>query len=497
MEANLPKASKHVSDVAAELRLHLKMLEEMFTDPDLTGLRSRWPNHPCVRRYDTIKQYVEDERGLTYPFDEAIQSEMAELMIDRSTWGTQLPGKSFWSFIDDESVRTQVEARIRNPDSYHDIIAEVFFWGWLRAEGVAAKLIEREGMPDLIIGADDPNPTYAEVKHLHVNSPSTRVRSVIKKANRQIKKANPQAAGIVFLRVAREGYVASLDDRIPSDVQPVLDEVTRSLQTSMNRSVARVIIAWDEYASHGEPPARTTFFFNRKFAVVDHPSPRSNPVVDARFEGGGRAVAMRVSFGPATAPPPDEILPSIKGRRAVVTQLFRQTNELSEGVRASHAMDALLNPDGLERHDIQGGAVILATRRITIARAPYTLLVIARQDAGQVPEIQSGYRIYDRSDEDAALAKAPFAAFMELLARFGIPVRVGATKSLFVRSAIVTLEDDTPVIEVERPSDEGAGMIAAFVRTEKGNPQRAHVAWAYALDKSAYRTDAAQRRAKL
>jgi len=495
MQSNPPKPSKLVSNVSTELLLFLRMLEEMFSDPELTRLRSRWPNHPCVRRYDVIKQYVEDGRGLTFPLDEPLQIEMAEMIIDRSTWGAQPSDESFWHFIDDESVRTLIEARIRDPESYHDIIAEVFFWGWLRAEGVAATIIERESMPDLIIDADEQSPTYAEVKHLHEITPANHVRSVIKKANRQIKTADSEAAGIVFLRVSREGFTASLDDRIPSDVQPVLDEVARSLQVNMYQSVAKVVVAWDEYVSYGEPPHRTMFVFKRRFAVMDHPSPRSRPIVGARFEGGGITVITWVSYGPATASPPEEIFPSIKGKRAVVTQLFRQENELSDGVRASHAMDALLNPDGIERHDIGSGSVILATRRITIVQPPYTLLVIAWQEEGQVPEIAFGYRLYDNVEEDADLAKVPFAAFMELLVRYGRPVRVGTTESLFVRSAVVVIDGDTPLVVAARSSDEGAGMVSSFITIEQGNPQRAHVAWAFALDNSAYRSDASQRRA--
>ena len=496
-----------IPNVKEEIRLQLRILEDMFGDPGLLSLRAKSPRHPAVRRFDMLAGYLDRGEGLTYPVEEALSQELAGMIIDRSTWAIAPVGVGFWSFIGDGAARRQVEARIRRPDAFEETVAEVFFWSLLRQEGFSVDLIERDGLPDLVFDERSPDPIWGEVKHLRLGSGARRASKVIEKANSQIKRADAEGAGIVFVQVARDPYRAALDDRIPSDVQPFIQEVRRALHIGQYRSVGRVVVTWDDYLVMGAPPERTFFAYRRRSEVIDHPAPRKPVRLPAERTKVGRTVGIWVKWTGSTTQPAPQSLPPLVGRRAVVTQQFRQENASTDGIRASHAIDALANSDALERHELDGLTVLLATRRITVVRVPHTLLIMANQRGAAAPEIIAGYRLYETAPEDAELARHPFAAFTELLRRYGAPVRVGTQIGLFIRAATVPIVEGAPIVATELPggdpvaltvSKEGhiglaAGQgaepvtLLAVCRIVGGNPPAAEVRWAHAVRLGPYR----------
>jgi hypothetical protein len=152
---------------------------------------------------------------------------ISSLLLDRLTWATGEIEKDILSRIPDPAARLQVRNRINDPEQFGDIMAELFVWGWFNQSGFEADLGEEEGKPDIAVRP--PVDTSAEVKRLRYRTPPRHVRSVLQKANRQIKRARPEGVGIVFVHVERSGSRASLDDRAPSDVQPYIDEAIREL----------------------------------------------------------------------------------------------------------------------------------------------------------------------------------------------------------------------------------------------------------------------------
>jgi hypothetical protein len=193
--------------------------------------------------------------------------------MDRFAWARSWNPADIWSLIEEERQRGLIQSRIADRQQFEHVMAELYIWGWLRGVGADAELAERDGEPDIGLyrGAE---PSWAEVKVLAQESKPSRVCEDIKKANRQIKNAGgPDAAGVLFLRVARSSELRPLDDEMPSEVASVRSEVEQAL-ASAYRSVERVVLYWDETTALSDPRRGTVFTTRRRSRVVAHPSPK-------------------------------------------------------------------------------------------------------------------------------------------------------------------------------------------------------------------------------
>jgi hypothetical protein len=180
-----------------------------------------------------------------------------------------------------------------------------------------------------------------------------------------------------------------------------------------------------------------------------------------------------------------ELKPVASGR-IKVTQLFRQENELPDGIRPQHAIEAFAEPDGMAEVDIGGMLVFLATRRIEFGGAAYTLLLLATQRDAESPfEIAAGFRLYRDEVEGRQLWLDPCAAFDELIARYGLTATVGLHRGRFIPSAVVAGGAGVLV----EGGNEGV-FISAFVMQRADG--RVTYSWVFALDTQRYRAAARQ-----
>ena len=67
-------------------------------------------------------------------------------------------------------------------------------------------------------------------------------------------------------------------------------------------------------------------------------------------------------------------------------------------------------------------------------------------------------------------------------------------KGTLIRSVIVPLDNDSPVMEAVQPPGSTSGTISGWVRVEEGHPRVAHVSWAYAVNDDKYRDALQQQR---
>lgn len=336
--------------------------------------------------------------------------------------------------------------------------------------------------------------TWAEVKHIHLLADNPkRVRKVIEKANKQIKNVHPEvsdAVGIVFLSIARGVHRATLDDRIPSDIQPYLDEVERELCSGHSKSVAQAVVSWDDYLVLGEPPQSTLHAFRRRSKVLGHRSPRRAPTFSAERLEVGSTVELWIRWQRIIGTNEGAIdTKPIRAGNTVVTQLFRDCNKFDGGIRAAHAFETLEDPDALMREDLGGLTVLLAMRRVALGRDPYTLLLIAHQKDNGPIEVAEGYRLYDDFASQEDLAFYPRAAFEALLRSYGAPVRVGGQTGLFIPAAYVVgalTNDAVQVVEGLVPQGEFF-HVSQIVRLTQEQHPGVEVRWAYAILMDRYR----------
>ena len=266
-------AADYGESIQDEARIQAQVLERMFDDPNLVGLRSRHPRHPAVDRFDLLTDLVSSTGGFPWENGSQMAGAIATMLIDRSTWASNTDSTDYWSFITDESVRNQIRRRIWNPQQFGDVLAELFCFGWLMTEGFSTLLVGKEGLPDLMLQLNTGD-LWAEVKRIRLGTQPTRVRKIIAKANRQIKRADPLGVGVAFISLARPVKHTGSDDRPPPDVQPYIDQVERQFASGHTKSVARAIVTWDDWIEHVNPLGVAVYTIRRRSVVLNHQTPR-------------------------------------------------------------------------------------------------------------------------------------------------------------------------------------------------------------------------------
>ncbi|HMG40784.1 MAG TPA: hypothetical protein VK611_05615 [Acidimicrobiales bacterium] len=397
------------------LRRRQDVLIAMFDDPKLDRLRARTPSHPAVLQFDSIEQYL--DQGLLYPDESGMVRELATAMLDEDYWIAPSDPDDHWSFIDDRRARDSVRSRIADPDQYHDTMAEVAYWSWLRSRGLDCHLVEDEGLPDIRLD-DFPEPVWVEVKRIRLDSTPRRVRQRISKASHQISNATPQNSGVVFISIDRAIVRVALDDKVPSDIEAYAAEARRQLGSG-SRHAGVVILTWDDLVIDGVPGSEISYELRRRSLVLEHPNPASTLPITPTTISPSTRVSMTVSLlelGQVSS-----VGPRLSHGDLIAGPGFRDFNAHVDGVRAEHAITAALNPDAEYQYVLERSTKLsqsIVTRRVITTTHPYTLLIFVHEIAGKRFELGHSYKLYDDGGS-LGLSRDPLRAFHVLIHRFG------------------------------------------------------------------------------
>lgn len=471
------------------LTRELHLLELLFGDPNLTSLRERSPAHPAVKRYDTITAFITHKAQLNYPDETNLVLEVGSLLLDGLALAPAISAESIIDAIDDQEVIKQLRTRVSDPQQFTDQMAAMTCWDLLRTNGLTARLVEKEGLPDIIVSLIGSTNEWVEVKRIRIGSNPSRARNVIGKANAQIKRAGPQSVGAVYLSIERPQQRVAFDDIPPPEVQAYIDEVKRELGSGCSRSVSLVIVTWDDYMLLGTPPERTNYYLRRRSLLLEHPAPHFKSCLlknsSAQLE---RTIALPITWS-STMSRPKRLAP-IRVGRITVTELFRTECELTGDVRSVHAIEALQRPSAVADYAHGEGRILLVTKTISLGYKDYILLLFASVKNVDQTEIFLGFRIYGGEDLNLQNNPHPLDVFSVLLNRYGAPLEAGKHAGLFIPAAIVELPPGgvQKLVRVQAPNEEPI-ILNAFVKVRDGTPQMADVAWAFAIFTRRYRAD--------
>lgn len=483
-----------------EARLQSVTLESMFADPGLEELSKADPEHPAVLRYQRLSEITSS--AVTYPDELEVIRELTNAVLDRMVWAVPPDSEDYWSFIPDGAARKRVVRNIRIGAKYHDTVAEVFFWSWMLEQTQLADLVEEEGLPDIVVGRGTATETWAEVKRVSLDKNPARLREVLDKANNQLKRAQPDGAGIVFLSVDRPVERATLGDRIPSDVEPYLRQVERRLGSHVGTSLGRVVLVWDEFVIDSAPGQVLSYELRRRSVTREHRTPRGPLSIERDVTRVDRSVHLTGDWpeqGVSNKRPEGRSRVSLK--EIVVGPGFREFNAEWDGIRPQHAIEALSDPDATFRYPFRlgPGHQLLATRRVTVSKEPYTLLLLVRPLAKGRSEIGEAYRLYDEV-EGHELHRHPMGAFENLISRYGVPFEIpnqkGTLRVKFVRTARIQVESTDPKAVMRLfPLPKGIDALsgAARFRVVDESPPVCEIEWLWFLDERRYRADVRRR----
>ena len=338
--------------------------------------------------------------------------------------------------IDDPEVKRQLRLRVSEPEQFFDQMTALTCWNLLRQAGYRPRLVEQEGMPDITLTIDGLE-EWIECKRLRLGTAMGRVRRIIKNANTQIKRADPNGAGALYIFVERPQHRVVFDDLVPADVGLVVTEIRRELGSGFSKSVAVVIVCWDDYLLLGDFPDPTCYFFRRRSLVLKHSSPRKATVFNPDPLRFGRTVALQVRWN-SQVTSKAEPLKHLQIGELTVTELFRQECELPGYVRAVHAAAALRSPDTHAIFELHGCQIILAAKRIALGNNPYILIILAATLPNQLTQIHLGFRFY-AENAGVPIDKNAYDIFDSFLERYGFTITVGTQTGVIIPSAVVEL----------------------------------------------------------
>ena len=212
---------------------------------------------------------------------------------DRISW---LADGYFSELEANSIIRKFIATRLPQADLYDATMSELIYWGWLKSKGFFPELADEDGAPDLRVGEDVAgNAVYCEVKSMLPGADSDAIQNVLAKANRQIKKkGGNDAIGYCLFRVVepvrhhpvvgnRNGLAILKRSRldpavaaIPSQIQRYVDGIQKHLRSSSYRSVAKVVILWEEQEVVGNIPGWITVCGYRNSVFIDHEQARQS-----------------------------------------------------------------------------------------------------------------------------------------------------------------------------------------------------------------------------
>lgn len=483
------------AEFAQQLSDLLACLDEIFEDPGLTSLRLSKRPHPAVRLYDHISHYIQIKQ---FPFEDEREyvASVMTLMLDQATWAIPGRTRTILDQIEDPEARRYVARTVREVLKFDDIMAELTFWGWLRQAGFTAKLLEASGLPDIVV--DGPRQFWAEVKRISTDDNPRRARDVIKKANKQLKNASLDAAGVLFLHVRRVS-LTPMSDEVPPDVQPFVDEAMRELGAQQSRSVSHVFVMWDDAAMRDNRDGfYCQYVARRQCVVLKHKHPRAELPIDPEAIRIGSTVLLTVFY-----PARKALTVSALTNQAVAvsapsaidfTEQFFTDNAFPEGVRRDRAAEGLRNPDALAAFEFDDRRVLLATRSITSDRSSYITLVVASQIGNGVVAISGAFKVFGSQSELDDIRKDPLKAFTTLIDRYGLEIQLCGFQGEFFPAVTAEIPEGESVPIIGVPQEQSLSMCVLGQRVDSGPSHIVRFVWVYAIKTDDYRRAVRARR---
>jgi hypothetical protein len=442
--SDLPEPTHHHvgSQVGDAFRRQQRILESIFSDPSLSELRKTDSEHPAVIRYDAIEQLLREEGALLLPLHERATFDAAQQLLDAAAWIPAHAEEDVMALLPDEATRAHTLRRLQDASTFDDTMAELFFWGWLVSHDFEAERVEEEGISDIVIARGENAEVRADVKRIHAGTQVGRIARVINKANKQIKRSNPEGGGVAFISLETSTLPALPDDQIPSDIQQYVDAARQAMQSD-NSSVGQAVLTWEDFIVHGEPPQPVGYYIRRRSVVVEHRQPLREPAIPSERLQVGHTAVMTLRFSPSefVNQSPEDLLREL--RAAVVTDELGTTairlsqhlkdHRRQEAVRPAHVEEAFVKPDSVAVCRMDDLQQAIVTKRITTAHADFLLVNLANFDEREGHWLLMGaYRLFGSSEELAELAADAPKAFATVLERYGTRFNVGRNRLWWV-----------------------------------------------------------------
>lgn len=231
------------------------LLETLFDGVSwFESQRRRGSDHPALQRWILCKELLARDCIFRMPTDTHLAHQLLEIMADSNnlvecTSGDR-PALTLGDLANygDAAVVNRLRTVIHHKTQFFDVLLEIACAAWHTTKGHTVHATEDAGMPDLCITVPDWNrPVYAECKRLSAQVAHRRLRSVVGKANKQLRQTTDVGFGVVYLDIsACVRDCERTSDDVPQEVATIATNVETLLQRDYH-AVSALVLLWKQH----------------------------------------------------------------------------------------------------------------------------------------------------------------------------------------------------------------------------------------------------------
>jgi hypothetical protein len=435
--------------------------------------------HPAYERWTILNQFLASDGTLNYPLDRDLVSRLGRVLLDSfvvSTLGIgNLPERrpgDLAKYGGAEMVQKFIKRRVIDREDFEDVLVELAFGVWHIAEGHSVMPSQEESEPDLFIKIPAVDlPIAADCKKIWTPNPKRPAKS-IQSANAQVGRHSASHYGIAVLDVSEVvGASVSDTDEYPLVLQELLERIQAAVRGPKNRSVAAVVVLWDDVIIQDGLP-KSVIRFRRRHHVVAH-SQATRPIPDglALFRGF-EAIHTVLWDLPRQGPWPFE-----------VTEVFAEVSEAKLGISRQTAVDAVVGRTDvttlyLDPADSSHRVSIYAK----VSKVPdgSAATLVCAED-GQHPTRLHWALSLAASQFPRDSIPSPLKLLQELVEQAGEPLSLEGSPKFLLEGEIPTPEWESMIARGRRRQD---GYLAVYLGMRIGSVDqpRVRVLLAFCLD---------------
>lgn len=243
------------------------ILESIFEEGWFANARERDKRHPAYMRWELCQKLI--EQGEVIKEDQF--HDLARMALD-TYYFVQLTGGDIaqldvglFDSIGDRTVRKHIRSSLKKPDTYEDLMVQLYVAAWHKFNHHKVTLVEIDEVswPDLRVDLEIPNiPMLIECKHLRDNEDSPgnlggKIGRIVQRGNNQIKAGkkiiphkqsigHDHCYGVLVLDISSVLSAGEAEiDGFPRTVLEISNFTQRALSGNKNSSVHTAIVVWD------------------------------------------------------------------------------------------------------------------------------------------------------------------------------------------------------------------------------------------------------------
>jgi len=233
------------------IKIQIKILESLFNKEWFTSHRREIDRHPAYAKWKLCKYLISRNGKFKFPQDEKYLPLFCKILLDNASI-IQCTKGSIKTFTigrlanyGNSEVQKRIKNTIKKLDGYKSINTELQHAAWHLSHNHSVEAFERKGPDQKVIIHSYKLPIFAECKTINKETNISRIKSIISKANKQIKNENCKAYGLIVIDLTEKTVNDNkLNDNIPVELEDIINETRRLLSNKYYKSISAALLFW-------------------------------------------------------------------------------------------------------------------------------------------------------------------------------------------------------------------------------------------------------------